>query len=919
MDKQKVRVELLTHDKCSHSLYAPTMLADDSWKKPLIEHCVDPADAERVLAELQAVRSDLPELFTRLTDGGSRVLEFLAFSPVSLEKILKRPELFEWLTSPDVSNPRDDGRAARDWELGQDPDCLRLRAWKSQEMLRIAFREFAGMADFAESTRDITVVAEKCVTEVYQTCLDKLTSSWGTPESGFGILAMGKFGGFELNYSSDIDLIFFYGQDGWVNPRFSYHEFFTRLAERTVEIFCAKGDPLFRIDLRLRPEGSTGPLVRSFPSMENYYAGYGETWERMALIKARGIAGDQELLYEFNHRLQPFIFPRTVSADLVEEVADLKLRIERDLVRHEDLHRNVKLGYGGIREIEFIVQALQLLHGARHAFLQERNTLKALRALAELELLPASAAEVLRKAYIFLRAVEHRLQMINEQQIHTLPAAPESRRLIAASLHFSDLGTFDRAVAEHTGEVRRVFENLLATQSNTKLTNRDLQFFADKENAEKSLDRLREGPSNVHIAPRTRRLYTKLEPELLSWLRRCADADAALNRFVRFVDAYGIRGLLFETLLANPRLLELLLRLFDASAVFSDTVIRRPQLIEEIARDRNLNVRLRKVDFAKGLREPVEDLDLANWMRFFRRAEVIRILLRDVLGFASLEELQSEMTELAEASLEFALEQLKIADLTIVALGKFGGSELMYGADLDLVFIGQDPARAEQLVSLMSRKTAEGRVFPIDLRLRPEGESGPLVVSAPSYQQYFEGRAQLWEIQALTKARVVTGPEEELVAQSLNDCWRRHAPDPELKRGIYRMYQRVVQERSKSMPERNFKTGSGGLMAIEFITQYLQMREGKREPGTLTALATFDSILPDQDRESLAAAYRFFRKIESALRRVDNTSVSVLPAAEHDQQVLAHRVGFASRADFWEVYQTHRKKVAALTEQYLAG
>ncbi len=895
------------------------MSADDSWKKPLIEDSLHPAEVERILAELQAACSDLPELLRRLANGGSRLLEFLAFSPVSLEKILKKPELLEWMTSPDVLNPREGGGGVRDWEPGQDPDCLGLRSWKSQEMLRIAFREFAGMADFAESTRDITVVAEKCVTHVYQTCLDKLSSSWGTPESGFGILAMGKFGGFELNYSSDIDLIFFYGQDGWVNPRFSYHEFFTRLAERTVEIFCAKRDPLFRIDLRLRPEGSTGPLVRSFPSMENYYAGYGETWERMALIKARGIAGDEELLYEFNHRLQPFIFPRTVSADLVEEVADLKLRIERDLVGHEDLHRNIKLGYGGIREVEFIVQALQLLHGARHAFLQERNTVKALRALAELELLPASAVEVLRKAYIFLRAVEHRLQMINEQQIHTLPAAPESRWRIAASLRFSDLGAFDQNLAEHTGAVRRIFENLLTTQSSTKPTNRDLGFFADKENAEKSMARLREGPSSVHIAPRTRRLYTKLEPELLSRLRRCADPDAALNRFVRFVDAYGIRGLLFETLLANPRFLELLLRLFDASAVFSDTVIRRPQLIEEITRGRNLNVRLTKADFARGLREPVEDLDLPNRMRFFRRAEVIRILLRDVLGFASLEELQTEMTDLAEASLEFALAQLSIVDLTIVAFGKFGGRELMYGADLDLVFIGRDPARAEQLVSLMSRKTAEGRVFPIDLRLRPEGESGPLVVSASSYRQYFERRAQLWEIQALTKARVLTGPEQELVAQSLHELWRHHPPDPELKRGIYRMYWRVVQERSKSASELNFKTGSGGLMAIEFITQYLQMREGRREPGTLAALATLDSILPEQNRDSLSDAYRFFRRIESALRRVDNTSVSVLPSGEHDQHVLARRIGFSTFSEFWEVYQTHRRNVAMLSEVYLAG
>jgi glutamate-ammonia-ligase adenylyltransferase len=899
--------------------YLVPVSSDDPWEKELIESQWDPDSALRVLSLLRSGCPDLKESFARCPDHGVQLLRFLSFSPVSLSKVLKRPELLEWLTSSDVVEPRDPGRGNRAQDPGSDPQCLGLRVWKSQEMLRIAFREFAGLADIVESTRDITMVAERCVTQVYQTCYDRLTSRSGLPKTGFAVLAMGKFGGYELNYSSDIDLIFFYGQDGWVNPRFSYHELFTRLAEQMIETFSVKQDPLFRIDLRLRPEGSTGPLVRSFPSMENYYAGYGETWERMALIKARGIAGDDELVYEFNHRLQPFVFPRAVSSDLVEEVAELKLRIEREIVGQEDLHRNVKLGFGGIREIEFITQTLQLLHGSRHAFLQERNTLKALRALAELELLPAKAVAVLRNAYVFLRGIEHRLQMVNEQQTHTLPASPESRQPIAASLGFPDLASFDRQLAEHTSQVRSVFENLLAAQSTPKLVDRPLDHFRDTENAEKTLARLREGPSTVHIAPRTRRLYAKLEPELLNRLRRCADPDSALNRFVRFVDAYGIRGLLFETLLANPRLLELLVRLFDASAVFTDTVVRRPQLIEEITRERNLNIRLQKADFLNGLRNQVEDLQFADWLRYFRRSEVIRILLRDILGFATQEELQMEMTDLAEACLEFAIQQPETSDLTVIALGKFGGRELMYGADLDLVFIGRDPARAEQLISVMSRKTVEGRVFPIDVRLRPEGESGPLVVSAATYREYFERRAQLWEIQALTKARVVTGPEQELVSRSLNDLWKNHPPDPELKHGIYRMYQRVVQERSKAAPELNFKTGSGGLMAIEFIIQYLQMREGEREPGTLAALATLDSILPGKDRESLSEAYRFFRRIESALRRVDNTSVSVLPLAEHDQQVLARRVGFSSREELWESYRTLRNKVAGLTEAYLAG
>ena len=264
-------------------------------------------------------------------DRARAILNFLIFSPISLEKICRRPELLDWLSHSDVQNPKVTYRPS--WRGDRSDLSFRdLRLWKSQEMLRIAFRDISGLAGFAETTRDITAVAERCVSEVYATCFENLASKRGRPETGFCILAMGKFGGTELNYSSDIDVVFFYGDEGNISSRLTHHEFFTRLAESIIRIFSATADPLFRIDVRLRPEGGNGPLVRSLASMENYYAGYGETWERMALIKARGVAGDNELLYEFNQRLQPFIFPRIVSTDLLDEIAAVKARIERDVV-----------------------------------------------------------------------------------------------------------------------------------------------------------------------------------------------------------------------------------------------------------------------------------------------------------------------------------------------------------------------------------------------------------------------------------------------------------------------------------------------------------------------------------------------------------------------------------------------------------
>jgi glutamate-ammonia-ligase adenylyltransferase len=875
--------------------------------------------AGEILARLAEFFPDLETACRRSPREGVDLLNFLCFSPVSFEKLRRSPDLLLWLTAPDVLDFKKAERQGRDRE-GADPDFESLRAWKSQELLRVAFREISGLAGFVETTRDITEIAERCVRQVYRVSLTALSNRWGAPQTGFGVLGMGKLGGRELNYSSDIDVIFLYGEEGFVNPRFSYHEFFTRLAEKIVSEFAERGNALFRIDLRLRPEGSSGPLIRGLASTENYYAGYGETWERMALIKARGIAGDQELLYEFEHRLQPFIFPKAVSDELVTEIAALKERIERDLLDADDLYRNVKLGFGGIREVEFIVQTLQVLHGARHAFLQERNTLEALSALAELEIMPRKEVDALRSAYVFLRAVEHRLQIVREQQTHTLPAKREDRFLLAKSMGLDSVEAFDEQYGEQTFTVRVIFDRLLQRRSGEVAEKHSREFFSQPVEADKTLERLEAGPSDMHVSARTRRLYAKLEPELLRWLARIADPDAALSRFVRFVDNYGIRGLLFETLLANPRLLELLVRLFDASAAFSELAIRRPELIEEIARGRALDTTTSAADYMNALQANPENLAPLEWVRSFRESEVLRILLRDILGVASLGDLQTEMTNLADACVRFCQGNIPGADgLTIVALGKFGGQELLYGADLDVVFIGEEPGPAGRLIAALGATTNAGRVFPIDARLRPEGDNGMLVVTLGGYESYFNGRAQTWEQQALTKARVISGPAQMEVETLITKVWGRLGNRPNTKAEIAGMYERIVKERAKGGDWHEFKTGRGGLIGIEFQVQSLQIEQGVREPNTLKALDVIGGRLGKSESETLANDYLFYRRIESILRRANNQSVSSLPAQEPEQAKLALRMGLSDRNTFLDDYRLRRSRDDELVRKYFYG
>src|SRR5437667_3260004 len=562
-----------------------------SWIKEKSAASLYPAQVETTLIQLNeawpVAAGPLPDAIQSFPLGEAALLHLFAVASICAARIVQNPELLLWLSRPEICRQsRDQIEMANELYRAANSDVAVnnfqiLRRWKNKEMTRIALRELANAAALEETTAELSQLAEICVREVFAHWNAKLRETFGSPAADFAILALGKLGGNELNHSSDVDLIFLYSEEGEISPRLSNHQWFNRLAEDILETFSAP-DPegaLFRIDLRLRPEGSAGPLVRSLESMENYYAGFGETWERIALIKARGIGGSRELAYEFLRQHQPFIYPKSTTPDLFDEIANIKRRIERDVVGPDQLERDVKLGRGGIREIEFVVQALQLIHGAHHAFLQEASMLKALRGLRQLDLLPHDEVLTLDKAYRFLRRVEHRLQIEAEQQSHTVPQEPEALRRLALSLRFSSGERFTAALHEKMNSVRSIFERVIYKQR-AEPAIIGLQFFSDRKRAAKALADLAQGRASFHIAPRTRQIFRKLRPVLLEWLAKAADPDATLNQLVRFVQAYGLRSLLFELLVTNPRLLELLVKTFDASRFASELLIRRPQLLE---------------------------------------------------------------------------------------------------------------------------------------------------------------------------------------------------------------------------------------------------------------------------------------------------------------------------------------------------
>ncbi len=908
---------------------------NDHWIRGKAAGSLNPAQVESVLIQLSEhwpeTAQPLADVVEQFPLGEAALLHLLAVSSICAARLTHDPDTLLWLCQPQIcSAPRSYAemlgylrRSAGNSIADQGFSALRF--WKSREMTRIAVRELANVASLEETTAELSQVAEICIRNVFEHWNTELRQRYGSPQAEFAILALGKLGGGELNHSSDVDLLFLYSEEGQLTAHISYHEFFNRLAKRILETFST-GHPagsLFRVDLRLRPEGSAGPLARSFDSMENYYAGFGETWERLALIKARGVGGSRELAYEFLRQHQPFIYPKSPSPDLLDEIAGIKRRIERDIVGADKLERDVKLGRGGIREIEFIVQTLQLIHGARHPFLQEPSMLKALRALRELDLLPREEVLTCDNTYRFLRRVEHRLQIEGEQQTHLVPQDPEALRRLALSLRFSSSDDFAATLQERMRAVRPIFQRIVSGTSMAAVrsaTADDLEIFSDQKRAAKALSDLAQGAASFHIAPRTRHIFRKLRPTLLEWLAKTADPDATLNQFVRLVEGYGLRSLFFELLVANPRLLELVVKTFDMSRFASELLVRRPQLLEDITRDSAFDEPRSVAENLKRLDSLDADANNLDPIRAYRQRQLLRIILRDVLGLIQPAATFSELSDVAEACLVFVANLVASDQLTIIALGKFGGREISYGADLDVLFVGEDIRAAQNLMGAMAQPTAEGDIWALDARLRPEGEKGPLVCSLETYESYYASRAQPWELQALTRSRAISGPLQNEFMEIANRAWRRACQDADLFIRIDDMVERIRRERGSGSEFLDLKTGNGGIIEAEFLVQALQMRATIWEENWEQAVDRLNEHghLDYADVAGLKNSYAFLRRCELVLRRYDNRSVSALPSDPDEQRKFAIRLGYQELEAFRRDYLDARDRIHTLYERYIA-
>jgi glutamate-ammonia-ligase adenylyltransferase len=980
--------------------------------KLALESCADPARAGAALDRLRETAA--ARLVKKPSAEQARILvALLAGSQMAGELLAAHPDWLGPLLEPGaLLHPRRE-QGLRN-EVGQWlKPCLareetesafaKLREFKQREMLRIAARDLARLDGALAITREISDVADVCLDAVLRLCLPPLhrrlgrsfhlTADGRWQATQFCVLGLGKLGGQELNYSSDVDIMFVYSEEGHVfktppRPRedsgqsLASHVFFTRLAESMIaEIgrLTAQG-MLYRVDLRLRPEAPTGPLVRSLESFETYYAQWGQTWERMMLIKTRPVAGDAELGAEFLEMIQPFRYPRSLSEGTFRGVTAMKSRLENEVVKAGELERNVKLGRGGIREVEFIAQTLQLLHAGKQPFLQEAATIPALEKLASYHLLSTEDAKTLGEAYLFLRDVEHRLQMEAGQQTHTIPTARLARERLARLMGFDSLAGFESARQAHARQIRRLYEKILGGGEPAKTSALPGEFagnegpwkeflarhhFRDLDQAFRMFEMFVNGPGYVHVSPRSVELARELLPKIFALCPppsvpgaaarpRLSDPDRVMVRLQSFMEAYGARAMLFEMWTQKPSLFDLLLRLFDRSEFLAERAIRNPDLLDELEAGGRLRRQKTAAETLHDLRYGLEDKDQFRWLRQYHEAELMRIGLRDILGLADFDQNLAELSALAAACLQYALEaacrehHLAAAPFCVIGLGKLGGAEVGYGSDLDVLFVAPSGTKnlpacqtlAAAVMDLLSRTTELGIVFRIDTRLRPDGEKGLLVNTLEVCEDYYRRRAALWEIQALSRARPVAGDMtlgarfQHLAAALANFTPQNVAAGfvlpssssakplsglaaytPGWKAEIARMRQRTIQERTT--PGRDplaIKTGAGGLMDAEFLAQTFCLTAGWLEPNTLQALrrAVEEGLLPSADGQLLLQNYARLRRIEGILRLWSFEPETELPDEDAPLHRVAVRCGFDSAADFMNEVKQIRASIRAV-------
>lgn len=812
-----------------------------------------------------------------------------------------------------------------------------VRLEKRRRLLQIAAADAAGQIQLEDATVALSALADACL---------EVTLEHIDAPADLGVIAMGKLGGDELNYVSDIDVMFVAAS----NPSDAVKPAEVLLAE--LGGHSPEGRAYF-IDTNLRPEGRSGVLVRSVDSYLEYYERWAKPWEFQALLKARASAGNKDVANELIDRTRTFVFPAEVTSERVASMRKMKERVEDHAA--QALRRagsgkgtDVKLGPGGIRDIEFCVQLLQLVHGADDEAIRARGTLDALTQLTAGGYVAEDDAAGLAVAYRWLRTVEHHLQLWRERRVHHIPTDEDSRARFAKAMGFSDSplasasNRFDdrhRAVlADVRGRFERIFYRpmieSLAQGGEGRLSATALQErlrvlgFRDVERAARNLQNLVAGTS------RRSKLLRVLTPALLRFLANTPAPDVGLLAFLHVGEALGNRVDALGALRDNPPGLAFLSRVLGSGRLLGEILVHVPEELHAIAIPETLGgvkgreQLVKEANASLEWRDPDRKLD---GLRRFKRREMLHISLRDLASEIDVQDVGAALADLADSALDAALGDVSVP-FAVIGMGKLGGRELNYSSDVDVMFVHDgDPAvaekEAEQLLRAVGEVTPEGQAFRVDAALRPEGKSGPLARSLDSFFEYYDRWAKPWEHQALIKARCVAG--DEGVAERLLAAIRPKAFPEKLTGDALREMRHLKARMEKERigrgidPRKHMKMGPGGISDVEFAAQFFQRKHGHaderlRTRGTFEALSAIADagLAGTHDVAVLRDAYAFLMRLRNRAFFLSGRPVDVLPQKPEDLEALGISMGFREqpRQELEEAYLRTTRRARRVAE-----
>jgi glutamate-ammonia-ligase adenylyltransferase len=877
----------------------------------------------------------------------------LAFSRYAQRVLAARPALASWLDET-IERPFDWAEADAAIKTAMTGNsagelAAALRDWRSRLMLHTIARDLTRRAALGEVMATVTALAERAIRTAAQFHHGALAAECGEPVGATSgapqrlvVVGMGKLGGGELNVSSDVDLVFLYPEEGETDGRrrLSNREFFERLGRRVIgALHEATADGfVFRVDMRLRPYGEAGPLAVPYSALEQYLITQGRTWERYAWLKARPLTGDSD--DELAALVTPFVYRKYLDYDAYAGLRDVHRQIREQGARR-DYANDVKLGDGGIREIEFVVQVLQIVRGGREPSLRLRGTLPALEAVAARGLLPPFALASLRSAYVFLREVEHRLQYRDDQQTQALPSDPAERALLAEAMDL-DTTTFEQALQDARGNVSEQFAAVLGDGDNgapesalrvawespeddSALEALSGAGFREPETLLARLRSVRASKRYQQLPAQSRERFDTLVPQLLEIAAQTAHGDDSQPVFLRLfelLETVSRRSAYLALLIEHPPLLPRLANLMHASKWAADYLTRHPILLDELLDTRAL---LSEADWNAWRRELARALAAADddaerqmdALRHFQQAQSFRLLVQDLAGALTVERLADHLSALADVVLEATLAQVwrqlrgdgaEAPRFAIIGYGKLGGKELGYASDLDLVFLFDIDEHASDADALqetytrlaqrvntwLSTTTGAGALYETDLRLRPDGAKGLIVSSLTGFRRYQREQAWTWEHQALTRARFVAGDQAIGAAfEAERDAILRMPRDRQkLATEIVDMRKRMAAGHPNPTTLFDLKHDEGGMVDIEFCVQYLVLAhaidhaELTRNAGNIALLKMAGSLglVPADLAERVANAYREYRRAQHAVRLTGATSARVDPAAHADRR-----------------------------------